>query len=60
MKRASTEMDGFPSPSNELKRLFRSGSRKSGKFMVDIIDTERFQSLTSFKIGANAKYSAVG
>jgi hypothetical protein len=40
MKRALTKLHGLPSACTELKRLFRSGSRKSGKYMVDnIINT---------------------
>ena len=35
MNRALISPRGSPSPGNELKRFFRSGSRKSGKFMVD-------------------------
>ena len=41
MKRVLTELHGRPSPSNKLKRCFRSGSRKSGKFTVRYqIDTK--------------------
>ena len=35
LKRILTELHGSPCPCNELKKLFQSGSRKSGKFMVD-------------------------
>jgi hypothetical protein len=48
MKRALTLLRGSPSPGNELKRFFRNGSRKSGKFMVDIINNTEYFNLTSF------------
>jgi hypothetical protein len=35
MNQALTELHGRPGPGNKLKRYCRSGSRKSGKFMVD-------------------------
>ena len=60
MKRALTKLHGSPSPGNKLMKFFRSGSRKSGKLMVDnVINTENFQ-FDLFYIGADAKYSAVG
>ena len=40
-KRDLTLLRGSPSPSHELKKLLRGGSRKSGKFMVDIVYTEK-------------------
>ena len=51
LKRVLTEMHISPCPCNELKRLFRLGSRKSGKSMVlDIItsNTEKILILTFF------------
>ena len=44
----------------QLMKFFRSGSRKSGKLMVDIvINAEKFQ-FDFFYIDADEKYSAVG
>ena len=59
LKRALILLHGSPSPRNELKKLFRSGSTKSRKHMVHIIYMEKFH-FDFFYIGANAKYSAVG
>ena len=42
MNRSLIELHGRPSPGNKLRRFSQSGSRKSGKFMVDIIDTKWF------------------
>ena len=60
MKKALIERHGAPSPGNKLKKFFRSGSRKSGKFMVNISSIQKIFQCDFFYIGADAKYSAVG